>query len=93
MVAVRRMAKVVSAIALGATTALVGAVHDSDIDAQTNQQVFGFTGAAQTFTVPPDVCQVTVDAFGAQGGAGDFEPGCAEAPAALAVPEVPRFTG
>jgi hypothetical protein len=29
---------------------------------------FGFTGAAQTFTVPAGVTQVSVDAFGAQGG-------------------------
>jgi hypothetical protein len=31
-------------------------------------QTFNFTGAAQTFTVPAGVTQVTVDAFGAQGG-------------------------
>jgi hypothetical protein len=31
-------------------------------------QQFDFTGAAQTFTVPANVCQVTVDAFGAAGG-------------------------
>ena len=33
-------------------------------------QTFNFTGAAQTFTVPAGVTQVTISAFGAQGGAG-----------------------
>jgi hypothetical protein len=33
-------------------------------------QVFNFTGAVQSFTVPPRVMQVTIDAAGAAGGAG-----------------------
>ena len=33
-------------------------------------QTFNFTGAAQTFTVPAGVTQLTITAFGAQGGAG-----------------------
>jgi hypothetical protein len=33
-------------------------------------QVFDFTGAVQSFTVPPGVSQVTIDAAGRAGGAG-----------------------
>jgi hypothetical protein len=33
-------------------------------------QVFNFTGAVESFTVPPGVIQVTIDAAGAAGGAG-----------------------
>jgi hypothetical protein len=33
-------------------------------------QAFGFTGATQTFVVPTGVTSISVDAFGAQGGAG-----------------------
>ena len=33
-------------------------------------ETFEFTGAGQSFAVPANVCQVTVDAHGAQGGAG-----------------------
>lgn len=32
------------------------------------RQTFAYTGGAQTFTVPDGVCQLTVDAYGAQGG-------------------------
>jgi hypothetical protein len=38
--------------------------------ASTGSQTFNFTGAAQTFTVPAGVTQLTISAFGAQGGAG-----------------------
>lgn len=31
-------------------------------------ETFDFTGGSQTFVVPADVCQITVDAFGAAGG-------------------------
>ena len=40
-------------------------------NAGTNEQVFSHTGAAQTFTVPDDVCAVTITAEGAQGGNGN----------------------
>jgi hypothetical protein len=33
-------------------------------------QTFAFTGGAQTFTVPVGVTSITIEAFGAQGGAG-----------------------
>ena len=33
-------------------------------------ETFGFTGAAQSFTVPADVCAITVTARGAAGGTG-----------------------
>lgn len=32
---------------------------------------FNYSGAIQTWTVPPDVTSITVEAFGAQGGGGD----------------------
>lgn len=35
---------------------------------------FTYTGAPQTWTVPEGVCRVVVDAFGAQGGAGEGNP-------------------
>ena len=38
--------------------------------AQPTTQTFSFTGGAQSFTVPENVCQITVDAFGAEGGDG-----------------------
>ena len=31
-------------------------------------ETFEYTGAAQSFVVPADVCEVTVDAYGAEGG-------------------------
>ncbi len=39
------------------------------------QTVFNFTGAAQTYTVPPCVTTITVDAYGAAGGTGPTAPG------------------
>jgi hypothetical protein len=36
----------------------------------TGLQNFAFTGAAQTFVVPAGVTQITIEAFGAQGGSG-----------------------
>jgi hypothetical protein len=36
----------------------------------TGSMTFSFTGAMQTFVVPAGVTQVTIEAFGAQGGAG-----------------------
>jgi hypothetical protein len=47
---------------LGAGTA--GAVPTSE--------TFSFTGEQASFTVPADVCELTIDAFGAQGGAGSI---------------------
>src|SRR5262245_59374553 len=38
-------------------------------------QVFNFTGAVQSFTVPPGVIEVTIDAAGAAGGAGGMRGG------------------
>jgi hypothetical protein len=35
-------------------------------------QTFNFTGAEQQFTVPAGVTSVTIEAFGAQGGTGEF---------------------
>lgn len=38
-------------------------------DGPGSSQTFSYTGSAQTFTVPPCVTSVTIDAYGAQGGA------------------------
>ncbi|HYF45630.1 MAG TPA: glycine-rich protein, partial [Acidimicrobiales bacterium] len=40
-------------------------------------ETFEFTGASEDFVVPADVCEVTIEAFGAQGGPGNAgeEPG------------------
>lgn len=40
----------------------------TDACGSSNSQVFSFTGAQQTFTVPAGVTSITVDAYGAQGG-------------------------
>lgn len=48
-------------------TALVGG--SGPAGAAPESQTFSFTGAAQSFVVPPNVCQLSVDALGAQGGA------------------------
>lgn len=39
--------------------------------AVTRTETFKYTGAVQTFVVPEDVLSIVVDAYGAQGGAGD----------------------
>ena len=40
--------------------------------AQITTDCFGFTGAEQTFVVPPGVTSITIEAYGAQGGDGEF---------------------
>ncbi|MFA5909658.1 MAG: Ig-like domain-containing protein [Vicinamibacterales bacterium] len=42
----------------------------SSTSAPTGSQTFSYTGAAQTFVVPEGVTQITVEAYGAQGGTG-----------------------
>ena len=37
---------------------------------QTITQSFNYTGSAQSFTVPPNVCSITVQAWGGAGGGG-----------------------
>lgn len=69
---VRRLAPLV------AGTALVGAgvlFASEPSGAAPVSETFSFTGAPETFVVPANVCQVTVDAFGAQGGLGADNPG------------------
>ena len=39
---------------------------------------FAYTGGPEPFTVPDDVCQVTVTALGAEGGDGNSQPGAGE---------------
>jgi hypothetical protein len=51
--------------ALIAGTVASGAVAGAGTGA--SQQDFSFTGEAQEFTVPADVCSITVDALGASG--------------------------
>src|SRR5215204_1448684 len=41
--------------------------------AQSTTETFAFTGGAQSFRVPENVCEITVDAFGAEGGDGDLD--------------------
>src|SRR4029450_1748091 len=38
-------------------------------------QTFSFTSASGSFTVPGEVCEITVDGFGAQGGVNPSDPG------------------
>ncbi|MBA4373980.1 MAG: hypothetical protein C0402_14110 [Thermodesulfovibrio sp.] len=38
--------------------------------ARADTTTFNYTGSEQTYSVPPGVCQVTVDAYGGQGGSG-----------------------
>src|SRR5688500_18885548 len=38
------------------------------VSAQADSETFDFTGAPESFTVPECVSQITVDAFGAEGG-------------------------
>ena len=63
----------------GLVTALVGSVGfiaaATPAAAAPESQTFTFTGVPQTFTVPANVCQITVDTFGAQGGNGGAPPG------------------
>jgi hypothetical protein len=40
----------------------------SDSCGPVGAQTFSYTGAQQTFTVPPGVTNITIDASGAQGG-------------------------
>jgi len=55
----------------GATAILIGGGLAAPVGAQAiGEQVFEFTGEAETFVVPDDVCRITVDAYGAAGGAG-----------------------
>jgi hypothetical protein len=67
----RRVLAVSGASALGAT-ALLTFVSPS-ADAAPVVQTFEFTGTVEEFVVPDGVCQVTVDAAGAEGGPGDGE--------------------
>src|SRR5215471_5843648 len=57
---------------LGVGAALLGVVAlvgSGPAGAAPQTQAFSFTGAPQSFVVPANVCQLAVDAFGAQGGA------------------------
>jgi hypothetical protein len=57
-------------VSLGAL--LLGALGVRPSSAAPVTRTFEFTGQAQSFVVPAAVCRVTVDAFGAQGGAETF---------------------
>jgi hypothetical protein len=68
------MSKVVvrtaAAVALVAGTALAGGGVAESQGEQSAE--FAYTGEVQTFTVPADVCAMTVDAFGAAGNDGEI---------------------
>lgn len=67
-VGIRQLACLAGALVLAGGLAVVGSAAPATAEPIT--QDFGFTNGAQSYTVPPGVCQVTIDAFGAQGGAG-----------------------
>src|SRR5262249_39435670 len=54
----------------GAFVAVTGA---GIAGAQPTSETFSFTGSPGDFTVPPEVCEITVDAFGAEAGDGDVD--------------------
>src|SRR5262245_53334525 len=54
-----------TASALASVPVLSGIAH-----AAPTPVTFGFTGAAQSFTVPPGVCSLSITAVGAGGGEG-----------------------
>jgi hypothetical protein len=58
----------VAALALGGGWMLAAA--PSPAQAAPSTKTFEFIGKPETFVVPANVCQVTIDAFGAQGGKG-----------------------
>ncbi len=62
-----RISIAAAAVALVAGSALV---TSGGAGAQDGTETFDFTGSEQTWVVPDDVCEVTVDAYGAQGGDG-----------------------
>jgi hypothetical protein len=60
-----RVAGVATAgLLVGGLYAVTGAAQAG---AEPATQQFSFTGASDSFTVPANVCRVTVDAFGAEG--------------------------
>jgi hypothetical protein len=78
------------------TVGLLGAAAvfaaGSPAAAAPQSQTFAFTGAPDTFTVPANVCQITVDAFGAQGGDAGSPPGLG-APGGRATATLPVTPG
>jgi hypothetical protein len=66
-----RIVAIVGTAALGSFGLVAGAGPAGAADPQT----FAYTGAVQTYVVPADVCAVTLDAAGANGGDGDFVDG------------------
>ena len=52
------------------TTSYFAACKNPDIGGGTTSEVFNFTGAIQTFTVPAGVTSITIEALGAGGGSG-----------------------
>jgi len=67
---IRRSAAVAATVALSS----LGLVAFTGASAVAEPATFGYTGSAQTYTVPSDgsVCQVRFEAAGADGGQGDF---------------------
>src|SRR5262249_26472918 len=52
-------------LVVGAFVAVTGA---GIAGAQPTSETFSFTGSSEDFTVPQNVCEITVDAFGAEAG-------------------------
>src|SRR5262249_11241168 len=57
-------------LVVGAFVAVTGA---GIAGAQPTSETFSFTGSSEDFTVPQNVCEITVDAFGAEAGDGDVD--------------------
>ena len=68
-----RSRSLVAASALLVVGACVGLTDVGTAVAEPTTRTFSFTGEMQSFPVPENVCEITVDAFGAQGGDGDID--------------------
>ena len=88
---VRSVLQVGAAVAL-ATSGAVVAIGSGTASAASVTREFEFTGDVQPFDVPADVCQVTVDAFGAGGGDSDAQSGGAGGRATATIATIPGET-
>jgi len=89
---------VLAALALstaGAAVAAPPAIGAADTTATAVSQTFNATASEQTWTVPANVCSVTVTTYGAQGGAGtgDEHGDIEQAPGPAAASDLPTAAG
>lgn len=62
----------ISIVASAATLALLPVPSYASAPGKSREQVFNATGAMQHYVVPQGICEVSIDAFGAQGGEGSL---------------------